>query len=243
MKETVFGFIPARIDSERLVRKALIEVGGKPLIQWTWERAKRAKQLDEVIIATDSEEIIEAAKKFGAKTVKTSQHNSGTDRIAEAVRSFAADIVINIQADEPLINPAVIDELTFLMKRDKSLVITTAAVKIDEREKVEEENIVKVVMDSNNFALYFSRSLIPYPRRRGFFYKHLGIYAYRRNFLLSFAAMPPSYLEKTEGLEQLRALEAGYKIKVVVTPYDSVGVDTKQDLEKFKALVESGSNG
>ncbi len=237
----VIGVIPARYHSKRLPFKLLREILGKPLIQWTWENAQRASNLDKLIIACDDERIKKTAEDFGAEVVLTSvEHNSGTDRIAEAIRDLEVKIVVNIQADEPLIHPSVIDELVAVLKKDSSISMVTAKTEIVDQKEIEDPNVVKVVTDKDDFALYFSRWPIPYLRDREFiprYYKHLGIYAYTKDFLYLFKNMPPSSLEKAEKLEQLRVLEAGYKIKVITTQFDSYGVDTEQDLIKVEEIL------
>jgi 3-deoxy-manno-octulosonate cytidylyltransferase (CMP-KDO synthetase) len=242
MKAT--GIIPARFDSSRFEGKVLAEIQGKPLIWHVYTRAKQAKLLDEVIIATDSKKVKKTAEKFGAEVVMTDSNvATGTDRISQVAESIHSDLVVNIQGDEPLINPPLIDELIQKLYDDLSLNITTAVYKTDTAEELNDPNVVKVVKSRDDFALYFSRSLIPYPRNKEklFFYKHLGIYAYRRGFLLSFSTLPPADLEEIEGLEQLRVLEYGYKIKVIESKVDSVGVDTPEDLEKVRKIMEKES--
>ncbi len=238
----VIGVIPARYSSSRLPYKLLRKLGPKPVIQWTWEHASKARLLDRLIIACDDPRIEEAAKEFGAKVVMTSaQHNSGTDRIAEAVRDIEVKIVINIQADEPLIHPFIIDSLAEEMLADPQLVMVTVKKKITDIQEINNSNVVKVVCDKNDFALYFSRFPIPFYRSQDtpkLYYKHLGIYAYTKDFLFTFKNLPPSKLEEAEKLEQLRALQTGYKIKVIETLFDSWGVDTEEDLKKVERIME-----
>ncbi len=236
------GIIPARLDSKRFKGKVLEKIQGKPLIWYVYNQAMRAKMLDKVIIATDSKKIKKAAEGFGAEVVMTSSRAvTGTDRIAEVSQSLNSDLIINIQGDEPLINPKLIDRLIQVLYDDVSLRIATAAYRAKNCCELEHHNVVKVVKNEDDFALYFSRSLIPYPRSdEDFFcFKHLGIYAYRRLFLLTFATLAPSQLEKIEGLEQLRVLEYGYRIKVIESEYDSIGVDTPEDMEKVKRIMEA----
>lgn len=235
------GVIPARFDSKRFKGKVLEKIQGKPLLWHVYNRACQAKLLDKVIIATDSKKIKNKAEDFGAEVVMTSSDViNGTDRIAQVAESFSSEVVVNIQGDEPLINPSLIDRLIQVLYDDTSLQIATAAYKTDKKDKLNDHNVVKLVKDKNDFALYFSRSLIPYPRNEDevCYHKHLGLYAYRRLFLLTFATLPPSELEKTECLEQLRMLEYGYKIKVIESLHDSIGVDTPEDLEKVKSIME-----
>ncbi|HIE36175.1 MAG TPA: 3-deoxy-manno-octulosonate cytidylyltransferase [Candidatus Omnitrophica bacterium] len=241
----VIGVIPARLCSKRLPFKLLKLLLGKPLLQWTWENAKKSHLLDRLIVACDDYKIEEVAKKFGAEVVLTStQHFSGTDRIAEAVRDIEVDIVINIQADEPLIHPSVIDSLAAEMLNNSNLVMTTVRKKIEDEEEINDPNIVKVICDKDGFAIYFSRSPLPYFREKNkikIYYKHLGIYAYTKDFLYTFKNLPFSYLEEAEKLEQLRAIESGFKIKVIETQFDCYGVDTEEDFQKIeKILSEKG---
>jgi 3-deoxy-manno-octulosonate cytidylyltransferase (CMP-KDO synthetase) len=238
----VIGIIPARYQSTRLPFKVLRKLFDKPLLQWTWENASKAAMLDKLIIACDDARIEAAAKEFGAQVVLTSdKHSSGTDRIAEAVRDIDAKIVINIQADEPLIHSSNIDSLAQEMLDNPDLVMATLRKKIDDDDEINDPNIVKVVCDKNDFALYFSRFAVPYYREENaskVYYKHLGIYSYTKDFLYTFKNMPFSQLEKAEKLEQLRVLEAGYKIKVVETQFDSWGIDTEEDLGKVENILE-----
>jgi len=241
----VIGVIPARISSSRFPGKLLKPLLDKPVIEWTWLNAKKSKSLDDLLIACDDEEIIKEAQRFGAKAVFTSpSHLSGTDRIAEAVSQIDTDIVINIQADEPLIHPSVIDSLAEVMLQDSDLVAATAIKEIEDEEEVSDPNIVKVVTDKDNFALYFSRAPIPFLRdktSRVSYFKHIGIYAYTKDFLYVFKNLPPSRLEQVEKLEQLRILESGFNLKAVLTGFDSWGIDTEEDLVKVeKFLTEKG---
>jgi len=237
------GVIPARWGSTRFEGKVLAKLKGKYLIQHVWEKIRQSRLLDGVLIACDDERVMKAAEEFGAKAVMTSsKHPSGTDRIAEAVRSLAVEVVVNIQADEPLIEPKVIDHLVQTLLDDKACMMATAIKLIEDEQDVANPNIVKVVVDQNRHALYFSRAMIPYNRdKRKFkdmhYYKHLGLYAYRKEFLLKFKELPRSHLESTEKLEQLRALEAGYKIKTIETNIDTIGVDTPNDLVKVEKLL------
>jgi len=241
------GVIPARYSSTRFPGKPLVNILGKPMIQHVWERAFQAKTLEKVIIATDDERILKKAKEFGAEAVLTSPSlSSGTERVAEAAKDLDVDIVANIQGDEPLIEPQAIDEAIKFLINNPKIPMATLAYRMIKKKEIEDPNVVKVVFDKDNFALYFSRSPIPYLKEyrspftvhRSPFYKHLGLYIYRKEFLLKLAKMDPSSIEKIEGLEQLRVLENGYKIKIVETKYDSVGVDTPEDLEKVKAMIK-----
>jgi len=238
----VIGVIPARFDSTRLPHKLLKDLCGKPLLQWTYEAAKKARLLDQLIIACDDKRIKDAADAFNAPCVMTSvDHKSGTDRIVEAVSAVDAKIVVNIQADEPLINPLVIDRLAQTMLTDERLLMATAKRKITNPDEVNNPNAVKVVCDKNGYALYFSRYAIPYLRDKDFtpdYYKHLGIYAYAKDFLYVFKKLSGSMLEAAEKLEQLRALEAGYRIKVIEADYESIGVDTQEDFDRVEAIIK-----
>ena len=213
------------------------------MLQHVWERARKSKLLGSVLIACDDERIMKAAEEFGAKAVMTSKkHISGTDRIAEAVGPLAVKVVVNIQADEPLVSPKVIDHLVQAIVDDKNCMMATAVKAIETRDELENPNVVKVVIDQNRDALYFSRSVIPFNRDKQKFddinyYKHLGLYAYRKEFLLKFKDLPKSHLESVEKLEQLRVLESGYKIKTIETNIDTIGVDTPEDLKKVESLL------
>lgn len=234
------GVIPARYAAARFKGKVLADLCGKPVIQHVWERAKKARALDDLIVAADDERIIKKVESFGAKAVLTAkEHPSGTDRLREIVNPMDVNIVVNIQADEPLIQPSMIDELVASLLQDSNIVMATLMKKIENVEDIDNPNVVKVVVDKNNFALYFSRLPIPYYKQAKSvcYYKHLGLYAYTKDFLFTFANLPPSSLEKAEGLEQLRALESGYKIKVIETSYETVGIDTPEDLKKVQEML------
>ncbi|MEW6006815.1 MAG: 3-deoxy-manno-octulosonate cytidylyltransferase [bacterium] len=224
---SVIGVIPARYASKRFHGKPLALLNGKPVIWWVFNQAKKA--LDNVIIATDDERIKKEGESFGAPVVMTSPlHPSGSDRIAETVKTLKVDLVINIQGDQPFIPPQMIKKVIKELQ-DPSLLMATLKKEIP-KEEADNPNIVKVVCDKDDFALYFSRSKIPYSGR---YYKHIGIYGYKKDFLLTFVALSKGRLERDEDLEQLRALENGYKIKVATTKYDSLSIDTKEDLEEI----------
>ena len=234
--------IPARYGSTRFEGKPLAEINGKPMIYQVYQRAKKAKCVDDVIVATDDERIKNAVEKFNGKAVMTSkEHKSGTDRVAEVAKSIDADIIVNVQGDEPLISPEAIEQAVKPLIEDKKIRMCTLMTKITEEAEYGNPNIVKVVTDKEGFALYFSRSLIPYPGEKEHLkvYKHIGIYVYRKDLLLEFADMPQTPLERIEGLEQLRVLENGFKIKVVETDYDSISVDNPEDLEVVKKIINS----
>ena len=233
------GMIPARWASTRFEGKILAEITGKPMIQHVWERCKQSKKLDEVMIACDDDRIRKTAQKFGAFVVMTAKdHTSGTDRIAEAVRQIKADIVINIQGDEPLIHHSMIDDLVQTLEKNKDCPMATV-VKEMGSEDLSNPNVVKVVRNKEGYALYFSRSAIPFNRKGSKikYYKHIGIYGYRKHFLSTFQTLPKSLLEEAEQLEQLRVLEAGYKIKTVETRYKTIGVDTPADLKRVEEIL------
>ena len=236
----VLCVIPARYASTRLPGKPLSMIAGKPMIQHVYERACQAQMPDEVIVATDNELVEKAVAAFGGKAVMTSpDHPSGTDRLAEVALMYPdVDVIVNVQGDEPMIPPEVIDNLAKAFEADAELNMATMKVAMDEAD-YDNPAAVKVVTDLNGYALYFSRSLMPYPRNKpeGYkVYKHVGIYAYRRNFLLKYAVLPPTPLEKAESLEQLRALENGYKIKVLESTFKGIGVDTPEDLAAVNEL-------
>lgn len=235
---TVVGVIPARYASSRLPGKALADIAGKSMIQWVYERARQAQCLRQVLVATDDERIFAVVEGFGGEVVMTSPaHPSGTDRLAEAARDLACDIVVNVQGDEPLIDPRAIDQAVQPLLDDATVMMSTLATPITSEAVWRDPNVVKVVTDLNGFALYFSRLPIPYHRdgmESLHALHHLGLYVYRKEFLLRFAALSPSPLEQLERLEQLRVLENGDKIKVVVTDYQAIGVDTAEDLEKVR---------
>ena len=236
------GVIPARWASTRFEGKVLADINGKPMIQHVWERAKQSECLDDLVIACDDQRVVKAAEKFGAQAILTSaDHASGTDRIAEVVEPLEVDIIINIQGDEPLICPTIIDSLVKMLIDDPSCSMGTVIKVIDNEDDLANTNIVKVVVDGEMNALYFSRVGIPHNRERNdtiLHYKHLGIYAFRKEFLLCYKNLPKSNLEIAEQLEQLRALEYGYKIKTVLTEIDTIGVDTPEDLKQVELLLK-----
>lgn len=241
----VLCVIPARYASTRLPGKPLKDIAGKPMICRVYDRASEAKKIAAAIVATDDERIYEAVCKHGGQAVMTRKdHPTGTDRLAEVAAKYPdVDLIINVQGDEPLIEPALIDELAAAFEEDDALQMATVCTEIQDKEEQENPNNVKVVMDKNGYALYFSRSLLPYPRHAGTpVYKHIGIYAYKRDFLLRYAKMEETPLEHAESLEQLRALENGYRIKVIKTPYRFVGVDTAEDLAKVNQIFRQMAN-
>jgi 3-deoxy-manno-octulosonate cytidylyltransferase (CMP-KDO synthetase) len=236
----VIGVIPARYSASRFEGKVLVDILGKPMLQHVWERSRQANTLDDLIIACDDERIASIAKDFGAKVALTAKgHTCGTDRISEVVNPLEVRIVINIQADEPLIHPTMIDSLSRALLEDESLFMATIIKKIEDPQQLNDPNVVKVVVNKNGFALYFSRSTIPYlahnsELKEPVYYKHIGLYGYTKDFLFTYKNLPHSNLERIERLEQLRVLEEGFPIKVIETKYDTVGVDTPDDLERLK---------
>lgn len=232
--------IPARYASTRLPGKPLADIVGKPMIQHVYERSAQATIPQQVVVATDDEKVFQAVQQFGGKVVMTSsEHQTGTDRLAEVASKYAeVDVIINVQGDEPLIDPKVIDELAQEFLNDTALQMASV-MSIMDSEDYQNPNAVKVVTDLNNNALYFSRSLLPYPRVAGKanVYKHIGIYAYKKDFLLKFAKLEPTPLEQSESLEQLRALENGYKIKMIKTKSKFIGVDSIEDLQTVNELL------
>jgi 3-deoxy-manno-octulosonate cytidylyltransferase (CMP-KDO synthetase) len=237
----VIGIIPARFASSRLLGKPLADIGGKPMIRHTYESASSAKLLNEIYIAVDDEKVAEIVRGFGAKVILTPRDvKTGSDRIAIAAKEFPdAKIIVNIQGDEPFIPGRMIDEAIEPLLFDSSVNVSTLAKKIESIDEMKSPSVVKVVFDYNNFALYFSRSPIPYVReartnleriQRADMFKHIGLYVYRRDSLIKFTQLAQTDLEKTEQLEQLRMLENGFKIKVVVTDFESLSVDTPDDL-------------
>lgn len=233
--------IPARYGSSRLEGKPLIEVSGKPVIQWVYEKAQAAKLADMIIVATDDERIFNAVKAFGGNVEMTSvNHKCGSDRIREvAERHPEIAYIVNLQGDEPLIKPESIDAVAKNVQEDDNADISTLIRILKDEEEINNPNLVKCVVDNNGYALYFSRSKIPFERNTGVatFYGHLGIYGYKREALIKMTSLPQTPLEKTESLEQLRALENGMKIKTSVVDFVPVGIDTREDLEKFKQII------
>ncbi|MBV9673496.1 MAG: 3-deoxy-manno-octulosonate cytidylyltransferase [Verrucomicrobia bacterium] len=241
----VIGVIPARWASTRFPGKSLHEIAGKPLIRHVWERCSEAACFEKIIIATDDIRIAKTASDFGAEAVMTSpDHTSGTDRIAEVAQKLKkAAYIFNIQGDEPLIEPVLLERLVRQIEESRRTDIITAATLID-WEEAANENSVKVVCNRRGEALYFSRSVIPFPRSTSSLrpYKHLGVYGFKRSALLCFVSIPPGNLERAEQLEQLRALENGLTIRVVVCDSASVGVDTPEDAIEVERLILNRSN-
>jgi len=231
----IVAVIPARWHSTRLKGKVLADINGKPMIQHVWEKVKQAHDIDEVVVAVDKERVFKTVESFGARALLTSpEQPSGTDRIAEVAGSIDADVYINVQGDEPLIHPFMVDELAQVFEYEDNVQMATLVKRIHNKEEIADPNVVKVVADRKGFALYFSRSPIPYD---GSCFKHIGMYAYTKDFLFTFTNLPKSTLETEEKLEQLRALEHGYKIKTVETRHDTIGVDTEEDLERVREIL------
>jgi len=246
------AIIPARYASTRFPGKALADLAGTPLIEHVYRRTLACRAVSHVLVATDDHRIANAVRAFGGDVRMTSAaHQSGTDRLAEVALTLDCDLVVNVQGDEPLIEPPMIDQALSPFAGDPSLLMSTLRRRLDDPVDAIDPNVVKVVVDRHGFALYFSRASIPFigdaagvpdvgslkPEARVHQYKHIGLYVYRRDFLLALAALEPTPLERAEALEQLRALEHGYRIMAVETAYDSIGVDTPEDLERVRRLV------
>ena len=239
----VLAVIPARWESTRFPGKPLADLAGKPLVWYVCERAREARLVNRVAVATDDERIAAAVREFGGEAVMTStDHASGTDRVAEAVRTLGGDIVVNLQGDEPLIPPVVIDAVVERIARDDSIVCATAAAPVADEAEYADPSAVKVVLDCDGRALYVSRAPIPHDRDVGFggALVHTGIYAFRRDFLDVFTGLEPTPLEEREKLEQLRMIEHGYRIGVVVSDYRATGVDTPADLDRVRRIIADG---
>jgi 3-deoxy-manno-octulosonate cytidylyltransferase (CMP-KDO synthetase) len=247
----IIAFIPARYSSTRFPGKPLALISGKPMIQHVYERARACPELDETYVATDDQRIYTCVEGFGGRAIMTAKdHQSGTDRIAEAAERINAgprDIVVNIQGDQPLFQPSILADLIRPLIQDGTIPMSTLMYGIEEDKEIQDPNNVKVVVDTNGYALYFSRLPIPFNRDKGSrprHYKHIGMYAYRKKFLLTFTKLPYGKLEGFEKLEQLRALEHGFKIKVTETPSGSTEVDVPEDVvEVERQLAQSKSPG
>ncbi len=241
----VLGVIPARYGSTRLPAKMLAPVNGKPLIEWVWRAAAKANRLDRLVIATDDERIVAAVKQFGGESVMTDSNlPSGTDRVWEAAKTTDAQIIVNIQGDEPMLQAAMIDSLVEAMQVDPAAPMATLRFAMKGSAGYLDPNVVKVVTDAGGWACYFSRSPVPFYRDAAgtepVWYKHLGFYAYRRPLLEQFVQWPQSALELAEKLEQLRVLERGVRIKVIDSPRDTVAVDTADDLKRVEQRMSKG---
>jgi len=247
-KNKILGILPARLESTRLPGKMLLDMFGTPIIVWTWKQAKKASMLDEVVVATDSIEIKEVVESYGGKVIMTSKKpKTGTDRVAEAAslfKEFSPSIVLNIQGDEPLMPPAAIDMTAKLLVGEKRAVMSTVATPFKKESDVKNPGLVKVVCDKEGYALYFSRSVIPHTREPYKSYlNHLGIYGYKREFLSVYAKLNQTPLEKSELLEQLRALENGYKIKVGIGDFNRAEVNEPHEFKKALRLMKSKLHG
>ncbi|MDI6767613.1 MAG: 3-deoxy-manno-octulosonate cytidylyltransferase [Bacteroidota bacterium] len=245
----IVAIIPARYASTRLPIKPLVDLWGKPMIQRVYEQTKKSSLVNRVIVATDHGKIVETVKRFGGEAILTSVDcKSGSDRIAHAARDLDdADIIVNVQGDEPLIAPQMIDETITPLIQDSAIHVSTAVKKITNADDIINPNIVKVVIDKEGFAIYFSRSPIPYLRNglnvtqwhlKHSYFKHFGLYVFRKEFLLKFSSWGESKLEQIEKLEQLRIIENGYKIKTVITEYDSISVDTEEDAVHVRNVIK-----
>ena len=239
--------VPARYQSTRLPGKPLLDIGGLPMVTHVARRAAAVPGVGRVLVATDDERIAAAVRAHGGTAVMTrADHPSGTDRLAEVVAGLDCDLVVNVQGDEPLIAPEMIQQAIGACLADPTLPMASLRRRIEHPAEFHDPNVVKVVVDRQDNALYFSRALVPFARNAGdhfpagLAFKHVGLYVYRRDVLLRLAALPPTALERAEALEQLRALEHGIRIRVVETAYDSIGVDTPDDLERVRRLVAAG---
>lgn len=234
------GVIPSRYASTRLEGKPLKDICGHTMVEWVYKRALKSK-LDGVVVATDDERIVDQVKSFGGNVILTRKdHINGTSRIAEVCETYTDyDVIVNIQGDEPLIEPDMINSIIDSFIEDNTIPMSTLKYKLTDMAEIENPNAVKVVTDKNDFAIYFSRSVIPYPRNLNMdnYYKHVGIYGYKRDFVMEYAKMESTPLELSESLEQLRVLENGYKIKVLETPYKIIGVDTQEELERVREYI------
>lgn len=236
------GVIPARYSSSRFEGKVLASLAGKPMVQHVWEQAKKSQRLEDLVVACDDERVYKAVNDFGGKAVFTARgHASGTERLTEVVNPLDVKVIVNIQADEPLVQPSMIDSIVDALLEDDSLVVATVIKKIEHPEEIEDPHVVKVVFDKHLFALYFSRHSIPFIRdekpKEPIHYKHIGLYGYTKDFLFTYKTLAESKLEKLEKLEQLRILENGYRIKLVETAFETFGVDTPEDLEKVRRYL------
>ena len=250
-KYRVIGIIPARFGSTRLSGKPIADIAGKPMVQWVVENACNAESLSEVIVATDDVRIYDSVKSFGGNVVMTpTEISSGTDRVAYAARNVDADIIVNIQCDEPFIRPDEIDSVARILIEDSEAKMGTLVKRMTDNSELNNKNIVKVVMDRAGNCLYFSRSPIPFFRdmdsddwiKEFKYYKHIGIYSFRKDFLMEYSEWEVTPLESTERLEQLRVLENGYRIKAAETQYEHICVDSPQDLERARSLAERFKN-
>jgi 3-deoxy-manno-octulosonate cytidylyltransferase (CMP-KDO synthetase) len=238
----ILGVIPARFASTRFPGKALVRIAGKTMLEHVFERASQAHYLSSLVIATDDQRIYDEARRFGAPVKMTrADHQTGTDRVAEAASTDSAQLIVNIQGDEPLIDPAAIDAAILTLTDDSDAMMSTLKKRIQDPAELDNPNVVKVVTGLDGNAIYFSRCCIPNARGNepATWYKHIGLYVYKRDFLLNYSSLPVGPLEKAERLEQLRALENGYAIRVAETEYESLGVDTPEDFERVSRHFEA----
>jgi 3-deoxy-manno-octulosonate cytidylyltransferase (CMP-KDO synthetase) len=239
------GVIPARWGATRFEGKVIADLLGKPVIQHVWENARKARTLDDLVVACDDERIAQVVESFGGKAVYTSPNQpSGTDRLAEVVNPLDIKIAVNIQGNEPLVKPIMIDNLVLALEEEKEAQMATIIKRVEDESELTNSNVVKAVVDKNGYALYFSRYAIPYnrtgetdPKKRPVYYKHIGLYAFTKDFLFTFRNLPHSSLENAEKLEQLRALEYGYKIKTVETKFDTIGIDRPEDIRRAEEAI------
>ena len=237
------AIIPSRYHSTRLPAKALADIAGKPMVEHVYRRAAAARGIDAVVVATDDERIVAAVETFGGIVRMTSAaHRTGQDRVAEVARELAASIIVNVQGDEPLLEPAMIEEAVAALTADPDAQMSTLRRRITDAAEYRNPNVVKVVVDAAQRALYFSRAPLPFAREPAAAFSHVGLYAYRRDFLLELTSLAQTPLETAESLEQLRALEHGYRIRAVETHYDSIGVDTPEDLERVRRQMAVGTS-
>jgi len=249
----IVAIIPARYSSSRFHGKVLADINGKPMIQWVYEKASQSKIINEVIVATDDERVYKKVKEFSGYVVMTSPHHRcGTERLSEVAKEKDWDLIVNVQGDEPLLEPDMIDQAVHpFLEGKESIHISTLKSKIKKKREVFDPNVVKVVTDLNDFAIYFSRAPIPFNKGKwkdisnskkyfipGLHFKHIGLYVYKRETLLEFSSLPFTPLEEFEGLEQLRALENGFRIKVPTTNYNSISVDTPEDLSMIREILK-----
>ena len=238
----VAAIIPARYTSVRFEGKPLAPIKGIPMIQHVYERVMECPLIERTLVATDDDRIFNAVKDFHGEAFMTSTHHkTGTDRLAEVAAKINSDVIVNIQGDEPLVEHEMISQAIAPILKDPDLPMSTLKVAINDEREIQNTNVVKVVTDLEGYAIYFSRSPIPFSRNSGdnAYFKHIGLYVYRKDFLLRFTNLPQGPLELAEGLEQLRALEHGFKIKVEMTKYDTIGVDTREDLKRVEEVLLS----
>lgn len=242
---SVVAIIPARYESSRLPGKALAPIAGKPMVEHVYLRASEARSVGAVLVATDDRRIMEAVEAFGGRAHMTSsRHASGTDRLAEVATNLACDLIVNVQGDEPMLHPAMIDAAIEPFLTDPELQMSTLRTRITDPDDLHNPNVTKVVVDRDGFALYFSRAPIPFVREGSVpapAWRHIGLYVYRRDCLLRLTALPPTAMEQSEALEQLRALEHGIRIRTVETAFRSIGVDTPEDLERVRQMMATSA--